>query len=52
MSFGRLSKFYINIEAAFYVSLYMFTYMSICPPIANIELNKEIEMHFKGYDRK
>ena len=26
--------------------------MSICLPIANIELNNEIEMHFKEYARK
>ena len=36
-SFGHLWKIYANIEAVFYVSLYMFKYISICLLIANIE---------------
>ena len=36
-SLDVFQKFYANIEAAFYVSLYMFTDISICLPIVNIE---------------
>ena len=49
MSFN---KFYANIEAIFYGSLYMFTYRCMCLPIVNIKKANDIENHFKKYAQK